>query len=177
MGFTYSDGRAEWDVERLWALAQDLHVTLMQHTDFREWYEYGWEAELTLRGVVDHMRRVLEADLSYPIILSAEGNIMDGCHRLARAGLEGVPVRMVRFQKTPAPDRFLDNPRKDTMPRIVSPPEPKHVKCGDCRATIEYMPEEVEERHGTDYGGGPDGWKRIKCPRPGCPGHGYIERR
>ena len=19
-----------------------------------------------------------------------------------------------------------------------------------------------------------DGWERVKCPRPGCPGHGYI---
>jgi hypothetical protein len=62
------------------------------------------------------------------------------------------------------------------MARIVSPPKPKRVKCKACEATIEYLPEEVEKRNGIDYGGGPDGWERVKCPRPGCPGHGYIKR-
>ena len=62
------------------------------------------------------------------------------------------------------------------MARIVAPPVEKTVTCDACEAVIGYLPEEVQERHGTDYGGGPDGWKRVKCPRRGCPGHGYIER-
>lgn len=60
------------------------------------------------------------------------------------------------------------------MAKIVKGPEPLLVTCRACKATIEYLPEEVEERHGTDYGGGPDGYERVKCPRPGCPGYGYI---
>jgi hypothetical protein len=62
------------------------------------------------------------------------------------------------------------------MAKIVEPPRPKRVKCDSCRATIEYLPEEVEERHGIDFSGGPDGWKRVKCPRDGCPGYGYVSR-
>ena len=62
------------------------------------------------------------------------------------------------------------------MARIVEPPKPKRVTCKDCGAVMEYLPEEVEEHHGTDYSGGLDVWKRVKCPRVGCPGHGYIER-
>ena len=62
------------------------------------------------------------------------------------------------------------------MAKIVKPPKPKRVTCKECKAVMEYLPEEVEERHGTDYGGGPDGWERVKCPRPGCPGYGYIRR-
>ena len=62
------------------------------------------------------------------------------------------------------------------MARIVKGPIRKQVDCGDCRATIEYLPEEVEEHHGTDYGGGPDGYRRVKCPREKCKGHGYISR-
>ncbi len=62
------------------------------------------------------------------------------------------------------------------MSKIVKPAKPKRIECKDCGATIEYLPEEVEERNGTDYGGGPDGYKRVKCPRAGCKGHGYIER-
>lgn len=62
------------------------------------------------------------------------------------------------------------------MAKIVEPPKGKQVECGSCGAVIEYMPEEVQEHHGTDYGGGPSGYKRVKCPREGCPGHGYIRR-
>lgn len=62
------------------------------------------------------------------------------------------------------------------MARIVEGPKPKHVACDSCGATIEYLPEDVVEHHGTDYGGGPDGFKRVKCPRERCPGHGYIDR-
>ena len=62
------------------------------------------------------------------------------------------------------------------MAKIVEPPIGKRVKCDDCRATIEYMPEEVQEHNGTDYSGGPDGYRRVKCPREKCPGFGYIRR-
>ena len=61
------------------------------------------------------------------------------------------------------------------MATIVEGPKPKRVTCRDCSAVMEYLPEEVQEHHGTDYSGGPDGYKRVKCPRPGCAGHGYIE--
>ena len=61
------------------------------------------------------------------------------------------------------------------MARIVSPPEPRRVKCRSCGATIEYLPEEIERYSGKDFSGGPDGYERIKCPPPGCPGHGYIK--
>jgi hypothetical protein len=62
------------------------------------------------------------------------------------------------------------------MAFILTPAVPLKVHCDACSAVIGYMPEEVEERNGTDYGGGPSGWKRVKCPREKCPGHGYIER-
>lgn len=62
------------------------------------------------------------------------------------------------------------------MASIVDSPKPDRVRCNKCRATIEFLPEEIEVRNGTDYGGGPDGWRRVKCPRTNCPGHGYIER-
>lgn len=59
------------------------------------------------------------------------------------------------------------------MAKIVEPAIGKHAKCSACKAVVEYMPEEIQEHHGTDYGGGPSGWKRVKCPRPGCPGYAY----
>lgn len=46
-------------------------------------------------------------------------------------------------------------------------PDPKIVKqivCRHCGATLEYVPNDVKSRHGTDYGGGPDGCEWVDCP-------------
>lgn len=59
------------------------------------------------------------------------------------------------------------------MAKIVEPPKPKRVKCDACGATIEYLPEEVEERSYTCMGD-PSGDTSVKCPRAKCPGRGII---
>ena len=61
------------------------------------------------------------------------------------------------------------------MPRLVSPPEEKIVKCQECRAKIGYLPEEVEAGRRSIMGREWENWKRVKCPRADCLGHGYIE--
>lgn len=43
----------------------------------------------TFSSFVSHCRAVNDADLSYPILLTATGAILDGKHRLAKAILEG----------------------------------------------------------------------------------------
>jgi hypothetical protein len=51
------------------------------------------------------MRLVQEADLSFPIILSSDGCVMDGMHRVVRAALEDREViDAVRFERDPEPD-------------------------------------------------------------------------
>lgn len=108
---TYSDGEAEWQVERLWGLAEGLPVVEMEPEAFHEWHrpEFGptWLETASMAEYAGHIQRVLDADLSYPVIVSAEGNVMDGNHRLMRAFLDGVKVKMVRFEETPEPDRVL----------------------------------------------------------------------
>ena len=48
---------------------------------------------------------MLEADLRYPIILSADGRVMDGMHRVAKAYLEGrETIQAVQFEVDPRPD-------------------------------------------------------------------------
>lgn len=57
-----------------------------------------------MNNFVAHMRRVLDADLSFPIILDDEGYVMDGRHRIARSLLDGEDsICFVRFAKTPEP--------------------------------------------------------------------------
>lgn len=41
------------------------------------------------RRYQDDYKRILQANLSYPIIISADGDIVDGVHRLAKAYLKG----------------------------------------------------------------------------------------
>ena len=49
--------------------------------------------------------RLTQIDLAFPIILSADGSVMDGMHRVAkavRAGHDGIDA--VRFERDPEPD-------------------------------------------------------------------------
>jgi len=40
----------------------------------------------------------------------------------------------------------------------------KRITCRGCGARLEYVPNDVQTRSGTDYGGGPDGAEYIICP-------------
>lgn len=43
----------------------------------------------TWRELIEHVALIEAADLSYPIILSAAGEVMDGMHRIVKAVLRG----------------------------------------------------------------------------------------
>lgn len=96
-------GGKRWQVTRLFQLAKKLPVYEVPTVAVVSSDVY---TQLTLRQFVGHMKAVLNADMSYPIILSADGDIMDGRHRLMRAILEERPtIKLVRFEKTPDADR------------------------------------------------------------------------
>ena len=51
---------------------------------------------------------IQQADLSYPIILSADGKVMDGMHRVAKAKLlNHLTIKAIRFEITP-PANFIN---------------------------------------------------------------------
>jgi hypothetical protein len=55
--------------------------------------------------MLEHLNLIDEADLSYPIILSADGAVMDGRHRVAKAAREGrSAIEAVQFDADPEPD-------------------------------------------------------------------------
>ena len=102
-------GLLAWDVDRLIALSAHLpHVEVpiesIRELDEPFWFGGGSEAA-TCRAVADHARLILETDLRYPIILGADGRVMDGMHRVAKAYLEGrTTVLAVRLEADPEPD-------------------------------------------------------------------------
>jgi hypothetical protein len=59
----------------------------------------------TCRAVVQHAQRIQDVDLAYPIILSADGHVMDGMHRVAKAWMLGQStITAVQFEHDPPPD-------------------------------------------------------------------------
>ncbi len=96
-----------WDVHRLVALSRDLPVVDVPLRAIAELDEPFWGdgGKLTCREVAEHARLIQETDLRHPIILSADGRVMDGMHRVCKALLEGsATIRAVRFGEDPAPD-------------------------------------------------------------------------
>lgn len=98
-----------WDVGRLISLSRGLPVhpvavDSVGEIDTVYWFDSSTAAP-TVRAVVEHARLMLDADLSFPVILGPDGRVMDGMHRIARAMLEGkAEVSAVRFPALPDPD-------------------------------------------------------------------------
>jgi hypothetical protein len=100
-------GRAYWWTANLWAAASDLSVIQVPIAQIREFDQDCWFGGRgpTCREVAEHARRIEQADLTYPVILGADGRLMDGGHRVAKAWLAGrETVDAVRFDADPAPD-------------------------------------------------------------------------
>ena len=101
-------GRYVWNVERLWPLAKHLTVISIPLENIPEFDQDCWFGDTTpptCRAVAEHAKRIQEADLSYPILLSAEGHLIDGGHRIAKAWLLGMKeIQAVRFAVDPDPD-------------------------------------------------------------------------
>ena len=103
------DGFDAWDVDRLVELSAELPVRdvaldSVWELDRDYWFD-GSAAVPTVRKVLEHVRLILDVDVTYPIILGVDGRVMDGMHRVARALLEGrETISAVRFTEQPEPD-------------------------------------------------------------------------
>jgi hypothetical protein len=102
-------GRAFFLTERLWKLSEGLPVEAVPIDAIREFDEDCWfgGAAVTCRMVARHAGRIQKADLSHPVILSADGRLMDGGHRISKAWLNGMTtINAVRFKTDPDPDYY-----------------------------------------------------------------------
>src|SRR3954469_22203328 len=87
-----ASGLMAWDVDRLVMLTKAFPRIHVQLTSIREldesfWFNGGNPA--TCRAVMEHARLMEAADLAFPIILSSDGRVMDGMHRVGKATLLG----------------------------------------------------------------------------------------
>jgi len=102
-------GLKAWNIDRLVALTATLEPELVPLTEIRELDEAYWSTGhdkfLTCREIAEHARLIQDADLGFPVILSADGGVMDGMHRVAKALMLGqAHVNAVRFTSDPEPD-------------------------------------------------------------------------
>jgi hypothetical protein len=103
-----ASGLDAWDVDRLISLSVGLPVIEVPLESIHEidsvyWYDHGYRP--TVRSVAEHARLIAEVDVSWPILLSHDGLVMDGMHRVARALLDGAAtIRAVQFESAIEPD-------------------------------------------------------------------------
>lgn len=108
--FRQANGRVLiWDVQRLLRLAYDLPVQDHPLHQIQEIDEPYWFAATndpaTCRAVLAHARQTEAADLAFPILLCADGRVMDGMHRVMKAlGLGLATVKARQFRATPPHD-------------------------------------------------------------------------
>ena len=102
----FISGNKEWSVIRLVELSKDLPVMEIPLVHLSVGYNYNG---LFLRDMVMHIKAVLNADLSYPIILDEDGDLMDGRHRVMKAILnKQETIKAVRFDFNPIQCRITE---------------------------------------------------------------------
>lgn len=105
------NGFYAWDVDRLVKLSAPLvpeNIDLEQISELDEAYWFSGGEPASCRSIAEHFKLMMAADLQYPIILCAQGRLMDGMHRITKALAMGQKtISSVRFKETPQPD-FAD---------------------------------------------------------------------
>ncbi len=98
-------GRTDaWDVDRLVELTRDFPVKRVPLASIWQLDSPHW-GEFTPRDLAEHVVLLRETDLAYPIILSADGRVMDGMHRVVKALMQDeATVAAVQFEVQPKPD-------------------------------------------------------------------------
>ncbi|MCE8438385.1 hypothetical protein [Rhodovulum sulfidophilum] len=94
--------------------ARDIEVQTVPVSDIAETDENWWYGDAnavpTPRSIASHIALINEVDPLHPVILCAEGRLMDGMHRVVKAIAEGrTHVPAVQFSTTPDPD-FVNVP-------------------------------------------------------------------
>ena len=106
-------GLLAWDVDRLVDLSRGFARKRVRIEDLGE-LDRPWSGDgerQTWRELIAHIRLIEECDLSFPIILAANGEVMDGRHRIAKAALHGhETIDCVQFAEDPPPDHIGRTP-------------------------------------------------------------------
>ncbi len=113
-------GRLVWDVNKLIELTKNMPIIEVSLNEIAEldephWHEEGGWKKPIARDIALHAKLIYESDLDYPIILHANGRVIDGMHRCCKALILGQKtIKAVRFETDPEP-HYID-PNWDDLP-------------------------------------------------------------
>jgi len=82
-------------MHQFWELADGLPVKKVRLSELDGFDDVRWfggphNILPTPRAIAEHAQDIYEADLSYPIILAPNGDVLDGWHRICKAFLLGI---------------------------------------------------------------------------------------
>jgi hypothetical protein len=99
-----------WRMPTIWAAAEgeprvSLAIEGLGILDAVVWFGGPDNVEPTVRRIAERVRDICAADLSFPIITTRGGDVLDGAHRIAKAYLEGrTSIAAVVIDDWPPPD-------------------------------------------------------------------------
>ena len=99
-------GNKVWEVPRLIRLTKEQKLKPFKlYLNNIDLDVERWNNTNNIFGYATHMKRVLNTELKYPIILDYSGCIIDGWHRIVKALIEGKEyINAVRFKEYIEPD-------------------------------------------------------------------------
>ena len=102
-------GLDAWNVKRLTELSSSLPTRKIDPNSIPELHTNHWYMEEgsvpSPSSVIEHFKLINDCDLSYPIILDANGRVMDGMHRICKAIINNIrEIDAVQFKTDPDPD-------------------------------------------------------------------------
>jgi hypothetical protein len=98
-----------WDINRLIDEIKHLPVIDVPLSEIKEldtpyWHEEGGWRKPIARDLALHAMLMYESNLDFPIILHADGELMDGMHRVCKALILGhKTIKAIKFETDPPP--------------------------------------------------------------------------
>lgn len=114
-GNYFCDGKSQWLAPTLWKAAaegpsKEFELSLQELLAEVEFDDFAPLA--TFKDTVDYFQRVMNANLSYPIVVYQEDSksiILDGFHRTMKAIITSQSlIKAIRLYELPKPDRSAD---------------------------------------------------------------------
>ncbi len=114
------NGLYAWDVHKLIELSKNIepkNIPLSLIIELNENYWFGGKGDTPIcLAIAEHCKLIQETDLKFPIILSSNGRVMDGMHRVCKAFIESrKTIKAIQFSKDPEPD-YTDVKHPDDLP-------------------------------------------------------------